>query len=138
MNTERELELLDHHGMGIANTTQPVFLMELSQMDTSSKSNAKGLETLRKDLTAFLGVHYLPKMGKYHPPYERVDSEIDICDDRYEGIRHVLLQHGIKASTWIQEYLLYSPQVVVSSRDHFIELLEAWKEDPCAAAEDDR
>jgi len=45
----------------------------------------------------------------------------------------VLVQHAINASTWIREYFMDHPKVVVSSPDHFRELLLDWHQDPCAA-----
>ena len=68
----------------------------------------------------------------------------NICDPKYNAIRNVLYQLAIESSNYIQSKLLqpqrrsdgdnndHHPNVVVSSRDYFIELLNQWKVDPCS------
>jgi hypothetical protein len=42
------------------------------------------------------------------------------------------MEQAMNASTWIRQYFLHSPDVVVSSRDYFIhDLMASWKRDPC-------
>ena len=41
-----------------------------------------------------------------------------------------------KASLWIRRYFLSSPDVHVSSREHFEKLLERWMRDPCEKSKD--
>ena len=70
-------------------------------------------------------------MPNYTIPYEPVPGEIDICQAQYSQIRKILVHHGRRASTWMEQYLLKSPRIVVSSRTYFMEVLETWKKDPC-------
>jgi len=130
LSSEREWDLLDHHKMTIHPVMQPVFFIEVNQL--SVQKHPQRTEQLRQDLQAFLNVSQLPPVPTYHQPYERVPhAEIDICQAEYKPIRKALVQNGIRASTWIKEYLLESPMAIVSSREYFLELLETWKQDPC-------
>lgn len=65
-----------------------------------------------------------------HPEY------IDICEQRYKGIRDVLTGHGKNASAWIRKKFLSSKDVVVSNREFFEATLRAWGEDPCGEIKD--
>jgi hypothetical protein len=41
------------------------------------------------------------------------------------------MEVGISASKWIRQYFLDQPDVIVSSRERFEEILLTWLEDPC-------
>ena len=56
---------------------------------------------------------------------------IDICSGEFYEVRQGLLEIGISASIWIEEYLLQSKYVVVSNKDDFISKIRQWKYDPC-------
>ena len=66
----------------------------------------------------------------------------NICDPKYDTIRNVLYQLAIESSNYIRTRLLDPPKsdvdnndhpnVVVSSRDYFLQLLNQWKVDPCS------
>ena len=58
-------------------------------------------------------------------------KKIDICDEEHEKIRRVLLQKAQRASVWIHGYFLKSPDVHISDRKFFVELLKSWQRDPC-------
>lgn len=135
LNTDHEWDLLDHHSMTIDPTSSKVFLMELNQLHTPDEEKR---EQLRVDLQSFLGLedddnNALPPIPQYDtPPYHRVEGEIDICEAQYARVRKVLLSHGQRSSEWIQQYLMKSSRLVVSSRPYLLELLETYKTDPCA------
>ena len=69
-------------------------------------------------------------------PEDVKDMFIDIFDEQYALIRSILLETGREAHRWIRDYLLKSDQVVVSSPDHFLELLDGWERDPCLDKEE--
>jgi hypothetical protein len=124
LTTKEEWELLDHHTMTLEPTLHPVLFIELDQM------NARD-EEVRETLKDFLGVQDLPPMPQYTPTYTKVQGEINICDDRYDDLRTLLVSHGHRASKWILEYLLRSPKAIVVSRQEFVDSLGLWKVDPC-------
>jgi hypothetical protein len=83
--------------------------------------------------------HTMPPLV-HHKPGHQHDAEtqalldrykIDICDALYDPVRTVLLQHAQTTSIWIRTYFLKSPDVFLSSRDHFEKLMMSWMEDPC-------
>jgi hypothetical protein len=57
---------------------------------------------------------------------------IDICDDKYLDLRRELTQKGRETQMWIRNKFLQSPDVTVANRNHFLELLDKWEQDPCA------
>ena len=125
--TSDELDLLGHHNRSIhGKLTGRVFLMELGQM--SDRTNRR--ESLQRDLENFLKLEpksiQFPELGGKRNKYL-----FDICEDRFRHVRGALLEIGKNASRWIQEYFIKSPRTVVSNKDHFLELVEAWKYDPC-------
>ena len=117
------------------NVTNPVFLYDMSQLSSDE-------ESFRQDLQSYLGLKEpIPPMIWMKPGKnvtdtkireERESAKIDICDDGYEMVRQVLMEHSISAATWIRDFFLESSDVVVSSRDVFkTEILDAWMKDPC-------
>ena len=79
-------------------------------------------------------VHYIPgKTGWNETEQAKRDTlKINICDAKYYIVRQTLLDIGTNAATWIRDYFLQSPDVFVSSRDHFVNnILESYKHDPC-------
>lgn len=129
MNTTDELELLDHNWT-IEPTRQKVFILDVTQMNASDDKG--GAEALQRDLQDFLQVDSLPPMPQHDvSSRERFEGEIDICKEEHDELRKILVQHGQRARQWILKYLLQSDRAVVSSRQHFVEILETWKTDPC-------
>jgi len=59
------------------------------------------------------------------------DKCIEICDEVYSAVRAELIELGRHASKWIRAYFLELDDVNVSSRDHFLDLISAWKHDVC-------
>jgi len=117
-----------------------VFLYEVTQLSDSNPAHA---EKFLSDLQQFLGlskpfnnpmVWFRP--GVAHASKQEVDRamsrKINICEEEYNEIRHLLMEQSINASSWISDYFLKIPSVTVSSSDHFVnEILGHWKRDPC-------
>jgi len=112
----------------------PIFLYEQSQLDPGQDANVT--ETLRQDLSLYLGLstplHPLSRIY-HHPPS---DAEFSICEPQYQILRRELVRVGEAAGTWIREFFLDQPTVHVSSRKDFERLLESWAHDPCEMAAD--
>lgn len=58
--------------------------------------------------------------------------KIDICNAQYIPLRNALMHIARQASHWIVNNFIQSPDVHVSSREYFIELMSQWQEDPCS------
>jgi hypothetical protein len=115
-----------------------IFLYEVSQLSDQEDRTAQ----FRVDLQNFLGLEQpIPpliwvKPGRNHTDQRTVEranaKKIDICDDQYEHLREVLMKQAVNASRWIRKYFVASDDVVVSSRDYFVNtLMPSWERDPC-------
>lgn len=133
MDTREENDLL-RHDMEIVRSSGKIFLMDIGQLFPSEKAS----EHLARDLTEFLGLqHQLPNLEDVVPDSSKyTDKErrkyfISICDAEHKELRKVLLDIGRDAYVWIRDYFVKSPDVIVSSRDDFLELISKWQYDPC-------
>jgi hypothetical protein len=151
----KEADLLDHHWPEQPQlTTNPVFFFEATQ--TFDTTDDRDLQ-FASDLERYLGLtepmqmtHRLqprPSLWKriynlFHwknstetsaraPGRESRRIVIDICEDKYTRVRTDLLQHGAKASEWIQTYFLNHSDVTFSNKTQLTKLLDTWKTDPC-------
>lgn len=140
MTTAKEITLLQH-GMDVTATKNKIFLMEDRQILLSNPSS----QNFTTDLRDFLGLHHdLPLLQPYEPPknkyadtkkYKNRDAAsgtINICDPEHDKVRSILVDIGKDAAEWISEYFIQSPDVVVSSKELFVGLLEDWGHDPCS------
>lgn len=105
-----------------------VFLLELSQLFATR-------DEVRTALGGYLGLDLpdmapLSKMGMVQS-----DRAIYICDDKYRDVREVLQRRAERASRWILDYFLASPDVTVPARARFVKTLEGWRDDPCDSRE---
>jgi hypothetical protein len=130
--TEAELDLIGvPRQSSLPVSPNPVFLYEISQL--YDEDETRKLQYVA-DLKNYLGLAQDMKelvddsQEKHRNP---PPGTINICE--HDAVRSVLMEHATAASIWIREYLLASPDVTVSSPDHFKELVEAWMTDPCIA-----
>lgn len=131
--TEEELALLEGgKKKAYPKSKNPVFLYEVNQLHDSNSTRA---DLYLQDLQAFLGVEHplepIVDSTAGTIEHERPDGVINICDKKYTIIREDLMKSAIEASIWIRTYFLESPDVSVSSPDHFKKLVEEWMIDPC-------
>lgn len=112
-----------------------VFLYEITQSFDST--NGRNL-IYSQDMSKFLGLKQPLSPLTATPPEQMKEKykkhknpQIDICDSLYNDLRSELLEIGRNASEWIETYFLKSPDVTVSSPDHFRTLLRSWSVDPC-------
>ena len=120
-------------------TDRRVFLYEVSQL--SDRDDNRALQ-FRIDLQKFLHLQqpiepfiwYKPGINHTEESDLREVSgkKIDICEERYENLRSVLMHQSVQAAQWIRTYFLHANGVTVSSPDYFSNtLLKAWEVDPC-------
>lgn len=121
-----------------------IFVWEISQLqpDKTIEGQQRNAQ-FRKDLQQFLHLdNPLPEMIWIKPGYDHsinatikeqiTSKKIDICEDRYQTLRNILVQQGILASKWIREYFLQADGVVVSQKEYFSNvILKSWEQDPC-------
>ena len=106
-----------------------IFLFETSQLADSSH-----LDRFRQDLSDFLE---LPSpLGSLTRRKNAASTTsgikgMDIC--QHDLLRAVLMDISRKASMWIRNYFLQSPDVTVPCPDQFETILESWMLDPCTA-----
>jgi len=139
-SSERERELLrGGEGMGVVPARSRIFLAELGQF---MPSNVEASRHVARDLTDFLRLDRpLPSIEtvgghkRHYSDEERISNFINICDAEHDGVREILLDIGRDASEWIRDYFMKSPDVVVSSPEAFVELIEEWGRDPCLGGE---
>ena len=116
-----------------------VFLLEINQL---ADSNQTRQAMLRDDIQNYLGleqafpnsnpIHFIPgKEWEQSIQEAKNKKKIDICEDEYSPVREELMYLAVMASRYVREVFLNLPDVYVSSRDYFEQLLETWMIDPC-------
>lgn len=122
----------------------PIFLYETNQLKFDSKgtNSTQHSQQFRTDLQRLLGLDSpldMP-MSRAKPDLEHFNArqqrrkdrnKIQICEERFQPLRKALMVIARRTSEWIRNDFLKSPDVVVSSPDHFGSLMERWMIDPC-------
>ena len=116
-----------------------VFLYDVDQLNDKDEGRSY---RFRKDLQNFLNLRKeLPPMVWFKPGrkthsdtlLDKVNQKkVDICEDQYKPVRDSLLEISTNVSTWLLDYFLKSPDVLVSNPDLFEQILRQWRLDPCA------
>eukprot|EP00567_Pseudictyota_dubia_P000648 CAMPEP_0197467148 /NCGR_PEP_ID=MMETSP1175-20131217/65419_1 /TAXON_ID=1003142 /ORGANISM="Triceratium dubium, Strain CCMP147" /LENGTH=499 /DNA_ID=CAMNT_0043003211 /DNA_START=56 /DNA_END=1555 /DNA_ORIENTATION=+ len=133
MDTAEEKALLGHK-MQTIQTTNKIFLMENRQIVMENPASANFPTDLRDFLelsTDLAPLKHFEKKPDRYSNTEALKEKIDICEPQHAKARAVLVEHGRDAAKWITEYFLESPDVTVTSRERFVELLSDWGTDPC-------
>jgi len=107
-----------------------VFLYDVSQPFDANETRAK---LFAQDLSNYIGLSppLEPLKRRTSQSFNTKYDAIDICDDKFAGLRAELVENGRAASEWIITYFIGHPDVTVSSPDHFKEILSTWANDPC-------
>ena len=113
--------------VGVRRMRNPVFLYEVNQLRDINETRAA---IFSSDLKNYLGLKndYQPISTKRGPKYNKA---IEICESNHTNLRQELMKNSRESSIWIRKYFLHSPDVRVSSPDHFNALLVSWMVDPC-------
>jgi len=115
----------------------PIFLYDTDQL--GDKNGTRSLQ-LREDIQAFLNLNEsMPSVLHYSPGHKvneteqiKIDSKkIHICEQNYAEHRQKLLVVGERVARWVEDYFLKSSDVVLSDREHFLEILSSYSKDPC-------
>lgn len=128
LTSEDEHRLLGNHNLSIhSNWKGRLFLSEIGQI---GDKNATRKTIWDREYEKFLGLEP-NSFSSFHAHKSHHPTFIHICDDEHKPVRDVLLEKGKLAATWIQKYLMNADRVVITDRNHFYQLLEKWKVDPC-------
>lgn len=134
LKTDNERKLLRRplykNLMRLPSLPNPLFLYEISQLRGPDEVL---VDQYRKDVSEYLGLSQLLGPIPEAEPTDRVKA-LDICEEMYKEIRVELMKHARAASLWIRNYLLPHPDIRVSSKEHFVQLLKQWMVDPCTEA----
>jgi len=121
-------------------TPNKVFLYDTAQLADKEPDR---IATFRHDLGEYIGLtNDLPPALHVTPGHSvnateqalRNSRKVDICDEKYTKQRLQLVTIGTEIRNWLQKYFLKSPDIIVSNREHFDEILESYAVDPCEAA----
>jgi hypothetical protein len=134
---QKELQAL----VPIRKTANPLFLYDTSQLSGDANANSTRHATFRRGVQDYLGLFDpLPPALQVSPgktignatvQAQRSAQKLRICDDAHQLKRRKLVAVGRRMGTWIRDYLLESPDVVVANRAHLEELLASYAVDPC-------
>ena len=154
----------DLMGLGMHRVENPVFLYEITQIRNNPAQMAHDLAKflgMEQPLKSFVGKpkrRHKPqqqqqqqsspsstsaprelqqpqesKNGNNHSSSSR-SKTISICDPQYDEVRQQLMKVAVEASEWILGYFMEHVTITTSPRASFVKALQAWKRDPCAAA----
>jgi hypothetical protein len=133
--TKTDLEhFVGQKDMAVRPSAAKIFLYSLDQLNESNEHRSR---PFRRDLQTFLGLEKpLDPMGhenlnnfvgkKAHP------ETVDICEDKYRGLRKKMLARGKQMASWIRDEFMKSPDVSVGNKKQFLKSLGSWSVDPCA------
>lgn len=125
------------YDMAVKPCKMKVFLYTVEQLDDTDEDRSF---IFRATMQMFLKLHErIPPFGHENINHATGQAgfaeSISICDPQYASIRRRLIENANRASTWIINHFIKSPDVVVANPEHFVALLEDWSHDPCTASE---
>jgi len=129
--TPHELSMLSNHkpATTLLSTPNKIFLYTVEQFKDKNVTRA---DSFLKDLASFMEIEetftsdMMPKSNSVN------NKRFKICDDEHKEVRKVLVENGKVTANWFQaKFSEEIDDVVIGGREHFFQLLETWKEDPC-------
>jgi len=141
VNTEASRAEKKQRHLAIKPNSFSMFLYTVDQLEDTG--NAKRSKAFRSGLQNFLGLEKpLKPVGREnlnHFVGRKAHREtVNICLPKYSSLRRVLVKQGARSAHWIEHEFLRSPDVVVANREHFIESIRLWGEDPCDNRRDEK
>lgn len=111
-----------------------VFLYAIDQLEDTNEARSR---QFRRELQKFLGLEtpleQIPKSNINHFVGESKHPEtIDICDHKYKSLRSILTKNGLESLHWIKSKFAHHKDVTVGGVEHFIQIIDEWKNDPCS------
>jgi hypothetical protein len=126
------------YDMAVKPCNFPIFLYTVEQLDDTDEDRSA---VFRATMQEFLQLRApIPPFGHEninHATGEAGFAEsIDICHVQYDAVRRLLIDNARRASTWIINYFIASPGVVVANPEHFVAALKDWTHDPCTTKDE--
>ncbi|KAL7551465.1 hypothetical protein ACHAWF_014653 [Thalassiosira exigua] len=113
-----------------------VFIYTMEQLNDKDERRANAF---RSDLQQFLRLENpLEPFSKENINHVTHEESIDICEERFNPLRDVLVRQGNITAQWIRDQLLKSEDIYVGGRQRFVELISTWGNDPCKLVEQKR
>ena len=138
MTAPEEVQMKRRYPKVLQNANYPrlenkIFLFDVGQLADTNETRTQAFQA---DMQEFLGLtEELPplvhKNKKNATKHATEDQNIDICERQYDVLRAKLMESARFASVWIRKYFIESEDVVVSSKEHFQDILMTWMHDPC-------
>ena len=132
LQSDEEMDVLDHHGL----SSHPqwkgrLFLVDYEQLTDGNMTRRGSFERSCEDFLGLETSSYNSSRVIGSSKMNTRKNRIDICDANHTRVRWHLMGMASQASQWIKDYLLDSDRVVVPNREHFLEIVDSWKNDPC-------
>ena len=107
-----------------------VFLYDVEQLADLNETRSY---LFRNDLRNYIGskTEFSPMIKISTQGRKRNVTKINICDKEHKDVRSELVDIGAKASRWISDYFIKSPDVIISSPEFFLASIKSWGTDPC-------
>ena len=120
-------------GMNLKNLhiRNPIFVYEMREL-----SEEYTWDALADYLDVPNGINHTIYHGS-HGHKEKKKTKFDICDEKYDNFRAIMMRESFDLSTWLQTYFIpvakneSRPDVRIARPDKFSELVEDYKSDPC-------
>ena len=128
LSSEEEHSLLNQqmNAFSRPNWNGRLFLVQYEQMMDKNEHRRNALERLYEE---FLGLDANSFNLTFTHPEEQ--DLFDICDTENIQFRYYMGKIGENIAAWFTNFLLKSDRVIVPNKEHFLELLQGWKGDPC-------
>jgi len=137
--TQHELGMLSKHtpATTLLSTPNKIFLYTTEQFQDKNVTRS---DSFLNDLASFMEIEetvtsdMMPKSNSFDQTRQEKlkGKRFKICDDDHKEVRKVLVENGRVTANWFQAKLSKEiDDVVIGGREHFFDLLETWKEDPC-------
>ena len=124
-----------NYDLAIKPTTFSVFLYTVDQLEDA---NEQRNHELRRHMQEYLDLKkpiepFGHENTNHHVGKAAHAESISICDNKWATVRAQLIEQGAKTAEWIRDHFIHSEDVQVANQEHFLETLQSWGSDPCAA-----
>eukprot|EP00588_Corethron_pennatum_P009411 CAMPEP_0194277790 /NCGR_PEP_ID=MMETSP0169-20130528/10014_1 /TAXON_ID=218684 /ORGANISM="Corethron pennatum, Strain L29A3" /LENGTH=401 /DNA_ID=CAMNT_0039021835 /DNA_START=162 /DNA_END=1364 /DNA_ORIENTATION=+ len=114
--TDADLSLLACKGLSLAPTQQRVFVYDLGQVQDADADRGRAfLDAMGKFVGLETPLQAMPLVDPKHKtvPPEVEAQKIDICDQKFDALRTLLLERSKVTATFVLDRFLRSPEVIV-------------------------
>jgi len=119
------------------NISNPIFLYDITQISEKESSKLE-IDLIWNDLAKFL---QLPDKEKMTVSRESQNNDrtpkyhVDICDEKNDDLRALIMPYGYEMSIWLCDYLLVhvadDNNFIIPDPDRFCKIIRGYSKDPC-------